>query len=71
MLKFACLVLGMLIIPIVQGQMTYEGRISPNESRAWLYGSISVFLILILFVYNIEKISPIVKNLIRKFIHLK
>jgi hypothetical protein len=28
-------------------------------------------LILILFVYNIEKISPIVKNLLRKFIHLK
>jgi hypothetical protein len=71
MLKFAFLVIAMLLTSIVEGQMTYEGRISPNESRAWLYGSISVFLLLILFVYNIEKISPIVKNLIRKFTHQK
>ena len=71
MLRFSLLLLAFIITPLLQGQMTYEGRISPNESRAWLYGSISVFLLLILFVYNIEKISPIVKNLIRKFTHLK
>ena len=60
-----------LNVTFIQAQMTYEGRLSPNESRAWLYGSLAVFGLLLLFVYNIEKISPIVKDLIRKFTQKK
>jgi TRAP-type C4-dicarboxylate transport system permease small subunit len=48
-------------------QMTYEGRLTPNESRAWLYGSLTVFALLLLLVYNLEKISPWIRERFRKF----
>jgi hypothetical protein len=44
---------------IIFGQMTYEGRLTPNESRAWLYGSLCVFALILWLTYNPEKLTRI------------
>lgn len=47
------------ILNIVFAQMTYEGRLTPNESRAWLYGSLCVFALILWLTYNPEKLTHI------------
>lgn len=63
-------VLVLTVMPL-WGQMTYEGRLTPNESRAWLYGSLTVFGLLLALVYNLEKITPYIRKLIHKFTQRK
>jgi hypothetical protein len=46
--------------------MTYEGRLTPDESRSWLYGSLAVFILIVVLVYRFESIRLWFNNFLKK-----
>jgi len=57
---------AMFLTSSVWGQMTYEGRLTANESRAWFYGSLAVFVLILIFAYNLHRINPWVADMWKK-----
>lgn len=55
------------VLPLLSwAQMTYEGRLTPDESRSWLYGSLAVFILIVVLVYRFESIRLWFHNFLKK-----